>query len=298
MFRIFLGAPTASELHEDAHSYQWQTISPHSHPILPPATVDAVSRRISRIYQNIIFDESALETEGFSEDMTDGDQTNTIITWPPTVSRVDQSGQNMTFLDTSKSRTHTQYETQEDTQSYNYSDASSIARFPTFHFNLHSLTSLAALASAGPTGSRKLNVLLAVLEVEGPDTIQIKRGVDAGKEVSVLKLILGDDGNVCRLTAWREVAEAWGGISGAVGVKRGDVVLIENVTASCDPKTSPSLTASPYMKSKLEICYRTMAYTREDIRLRPDLRLGESDASVRRVATIARWFEAMAGLSN
>jgi hypothetical protein len=33
-----------------------------------------------------------------------------------------------------------------------------------------------------------------------------------------------------------------------------------------------------------------------DMRLRPDLRLGASDAAVRRVASVVSWFEGMAGL--
>ena len=69
-----------------------------------------------------------------------------------------------------------------------------------------------------------------MLEAEGPDTIRIKKGSDAGKEVAVLKLILGDEeGCVCKLTAWREVAEDWGGIGDAVGVKRGDVLYIASM---------------------------------------------------------------------
>jgi len=139
---------------------------------------------------------------------------------------------------------------------------------------------------------------LAALEVEGPDTIRIKKGTDAGKQVSILKMILGDeDGMVCKLTAWREIAETWGGVGNSLAVKRGDVVLIENVLATYDPLTSPTLTASPNLKSRLEICFRTMPYTHEDNRLRPDLRLGSSDASVRKVACIVNWFQGMAGLT-
>lgn len=66
--------------------------------------------------------------------------------------------------------------------------------------------------------------------------------------------------------------------------------------ASYEPKTPSRLTASPYLKSRLEICYRTIPYTVEDKRLRPDLRLGTSDPSVRKVAAVVRWFEEMAGL--
>lgn len=183
----------------------------------------------------------------------------------------------------------------QDTTSFNYSDASSIARFPAFQFSLHSLTPLSALSNGA--GSRRVSVLLAVLEVEGPNTIRIKRGADAGKQVSILKMILGDqDGMVCKLTAWREVAEAWGGAGHSLAVKRGDVVFVDNVMATCNPSTSATLTASPYLKSRLEICFRTMPYTHEDKHLQPDLRLGSSDVAVRKVALIVSWFQGMAGL--
>jgi hypothetical protein len=36
-----------------------------------------------------------------------------------------------------------------------------------------------------------------------------------------------------------------------------------DVTVSLEPTTSISLTASPYLKSKVDICYRTMPYTHE-----------------------------------
>lgn len=73
-------------------------------------------------------------------------------------------------------------------------------------------------------------MLLAVLEVEGPDTLRLKKGADSGKEISILKMVLGDEDGVCKLTAWREVAENWGGTSNTVSVKRGDIVLIASVS--------------------------------------------------------------------
>ncbi|KAF8079307.1 hypothetical protein FPV67DRAFT_109872 [Lyophyllum atratum] len=320
MYRIFLGAPSIADLDKDPSSYQWQTIPSTSRQIapakrtisatqsivFPAATLEAASRRISLIYKNIIFDDGPEEDQfdGQDEEGVGADQT-TMFTWPPTsdetgVTRPDQTAPSF-LLDISKSHAHTTFETQyetQETQSYNYSDASSIAHFPNFHFSLNSLTSLSSLSKSSPRGSRKVTVLLAALEVEGPDTIRIKKGAEAGKEISVLALILGDEeGAVCKLTAWREVADAWGGAGDAVGVKRGDILLIENVMATWDTTTSPTLTASTHHKSKVEICYRTMPYTHEDGRLRPDLRLGESDAAVRKVAAVVRWFEDMAGLS-
>ncbi|KAG6840086.1 hypothetical protein C0991_009063 [Blastosporella zonata] len=324
MYRVFLGAPSLSDLDKDPSSYQWQTISSNqAFPpkrtiatqsiILPPATLEAASRRISRIYENIIFDDELEERQIYPLDSPTGEDQTTLISWPPTgdqtgAPRHDQSGLSF-LLDVSESHDiQTQFETQE-TQSYNYSDTSSIANFPTFNFSLHTLTALSSLVKSSSKGSRKVNVLLAVLEVDGPDTIRIKKGAEAGKEVSVLSLILGDEeGAVCKLTAWREIADEWGGSGNIVGVKRGDILIIErkfeselsflmaDVTATWEPSTSPTLSASSHLKSKMEICYRTMPYTHEDQRLRPDLRLGESDAAVRKVAAVVRWFEEMAGL--
>ncbi|KIK91245.1 hypothetical protein PAXRUDRAFT_831004 [Paxillus rubicundulus Ve08.2h10] len=182
-----------------------------------------------------------------------------------------------------------------------YSDASSIARFPNFQFSLHKVTPLSSLyvASRSGKGSRKVNVLLAVLEVEGPDSIRIKKGVDAGKEVAILKMILGEEeGLICKLTAWREIAEAWGGFGPSPGLKRGDILYLENIMANWEAGSSITLTASPYNKPSTEICYRTMPYTHEDNRLRPDLRLGQSDAAVKKIAALVRWFENMAGLAG
>ena len=82
-------------------------------------------------------------------------------------------------------------------------------------------------------GTIKISALLAVLEVEGPDTVRIKSGKDAGKEVAVLRLILGDEGgSISKLIAWREVAERWGGQQSTAAVKRGDVVLIQSLCFS------------------------------------------------------------------
>ena len=69
-----------------------------------------------------------------------------------------------------------------------------------------------------------------------------------------------------------------------------------DVAISMEPGASITISASPYLKSRLDICYRTMPYAHEDQRLRPDLRLGASDATVRKVAEVVKWFEGVAGL--
>ncbi|KAK0497037.1 hypothetical protein EDD18DRAFT_184808 [Armillaria luteobubalina] len=292
MYHVFLGAPSLQELRGHQLQYHWEQIASSSVPAIldedsvapTPETLEAASRRISRLYENTIF-------QGDEDDATgqlDDEYESTTITWPPTnPADPEEKLQTSTtsFLDTSASLLETQ-----ETQETHYSDTSSIARFPTFHFNLHTLGTLNGLRGGS---SRKMNFLLAVLEVDGPDTIRTKKG----PEISLLKMILGDDeGNMCKLTAWREVADVWGGLTGSVRAKRGDVVFLENVTATCEPQASPALSASPYLKSKLQICYRTLMYTQADAKLRPDLRLGFSDPSVRKVEILVRWFETMAGL--
>ena len=71
-----------------------------------------------------------------------------------------------------------------------------------------------------------------------------------------------------------------------------------DVRASYEPSAAIALTASPFLHSQLEICYRAMPYTHEDSRLRPDLRLGASDAGVKKVEALVKWFEEMAGLGS
>ncbi|TFK18162.1 hypothetical protein FA15DRAFT_675519 [Coprinopsis marcescibilis] len=337
MYRVFLGAPAASSL-DSGETYHWRTISSKSlasqasskvrlgsRPgsfMLPPATLEAASRRISLIYENAIFDVTAEEEDQSFNESNESYEAprgngSTVITWPPTEDQ-DKSNQfpdlsffNKSNEDISKASQElgnansttafldsTRYETQQS-QSFEDSDASSIARFPTFHFNIHALAPLSRVPyKTGVKPPVKVNALLAVLEVEGPDMIRIKKGVDAGKEVGILKMILGDEeGNVCKLTAWREVAEDWGGLrDGPYSAKRGDIIHMENILLACEPGMSATLTASPNLKSKMIICYRTMAYTHEDVFLRPDLRLGESDPCVRKVAAVVRWFENMVGL--
>jgi hypothetical protein len=110
--------------------------------------------------------------------------------------------------------------------SYVYSDTSSIGRFPNFQFPLGTLSELASAQG-------RTCLLLAVLEVDGPDEVTVRRGPDAGHVVSVLRLIVGDEASTIRkLTAWREVAEAWGGATqDAVGIRCGDVVYFESTSS-------------------------------------------------------------------
>jgi hypothetical protein len=103
-----------------------------------------------------------------------------------------------------------------------YSETSSIMRFPAFQFSLGALSALTAAKG-------KVCLLLAVLEVDGPDEVTVRRGPDTGRVISVLRLIVGDEASTIRkLTAWQEVAETWGGVTQTEGIRRGDVVYFES----------------------------------------------------------------------
>ncbi|KAI9567209.1 hypothetical protein HD554DRAFT_2205633 [Boletus coccyginus] len=314
-FRVFLGAPSAADMAMDPNGYVWRT---HQEPSpmgslrvpFPPATLDAASRRISLLYQNVIFTDSQ-EPEQINDDDDSADGSGsanrtmqtTFVTWPPTPAANTTGAPS--FLRPSGSLLQGTYQTEETGTSFEYSDASSIARFPNFQFSLHKLTPLSSLCAAAKSGrgSRKVNMLLAALEVQGPDSVRVKKGSDAGQQVSILKLILGDDqGSVCKMTAWRDTADAWARLGPSPGLKRGDILYFEStlsfpyLMAAWEPGSTITLTASPHNRPVTEICYRTMPYTHEDNRLRPDLRLGQSDAVVGKVAALVRWFENMAGL--
>ncbi|KAF8439934.1 hypothetical protein L210DRAFT_3541217 [Boletus edulis BED1] len=245
MFRVFLGAPSAADIGTDPNGYVWRTVQEHSssiaqHSFYLPATLDAASRRISLLYQNVIFDHSQESEPDHLGSQQDDDAGNcpdetTFVTWPPTPTANTTGAPS--FLRPSGSFPQGTYETQETGSSVEYSDASCIARFPSFQFSLHKVTPLSSLYTTAKSGrgSRKVNTLLAVLEVQGPDAIHVKRGFDAGQQVSILKLILTDDqGSVCKLTAWRDTADTWGGLGPSPGLKRGDIVYFES-TLSISP---------------------------------------------------------------
>ncbi|KAI0088108.1 hypothetical protein BDY19DRAFT_952096 [Irpex rosettiformis] len=364
---VFVGAPTSGVARESPNSsasHRWHTVIVEHSPTtqefattappasvtdvykLPHATLEEASRRISRLYENIIFVdvEDPEQDSAVASDNLHGNDTREMpsaISWISTLHTSTNSKSctlnrpDATFLRPTASfsrsirhghgkDTQESQETNSYSQSYNDSSDASVARFPHFHFSLHSLTSLVSLSRQPKTpheidyrggfhgGSKqKVNVLVAVLEAEGPDTIRIKNGRDAGKEVTLFKIVVGDEeGQVCRLTAWREVAERWGGVNpDETAVQRGDVVYLQDIQASSDTNSTSdlsniSLTASPALKSAMLICYRTMPRAPDrdtgvnDERFRPDLRLGFSDATVRKVSNVVRWFEEMAGLPH
>ena len=77
--------------------------------------------------------------------------------------------------------------------------------------------------------------------------------------------------------------------------------LSNNVpTSGKDTSGAPAmtLTASPNLSSRLDICYRTLPFSPYDRRFRPDLRLAASDPSVRKVSGVVAWLEKAVGLNR
>ncbi|KAL5537251.1 hypothetical protein ACEPAF_1074 [Sanghuangporus sanghuang] len=316
--------------------------------LLPPATLGAASQRISDIYKNVIFpqdDDDGLDLHeqdtrdgetGVRDETRDGTSSilaglhrsnmmnimvvsaeGSLISWPPT---------NADQMRSRNSLSHALIGTQSDSLeisevSFAHTSTSSITAFPSFVINLHTLTTLSELVvrPVQPRWTCKVNLLVAILEVDGPDVVRIKKGPDSGKEVSVLRLVVGgEEGDVCKLTVWRETADTWGGVPEIQpdetiheneGTKRGDIVYLENILASVSKSATTEvgfpnneqktvLTASPNLSSRLHICYRTLPTTPLDRRFRPDLRLATSDPGLRKVAIVVRWLERVMGLGS
>ncbi|KAL5492051.1 hypothetical protein ACEPAI_3498 [Sanghuangporus weigelae] len=311
--------------------------------LIPPATLGAASQRISDMYKNVIFPqdnlgepdweeyedtqegESGLGDDGIPSALVGLRESNilivsaeeSLISWPPT--NTDQTRSRNSL---SRALIGTQTDPREISEvSFAHTSTSSITAFPSFVINLHTLTTLSELTtrSVQPRWSRKVNLLVAILEVDGPDVVRIKKGPESGKETSVLRLVVGgEEGGVCKLTVWRETANTWGGVREIQpdetiyeieGTKRGDIVYLENILASVPKSVTTEvgfpnneqqivLTASPNLSSRLYICYRTLPTTLLDRRIRPDLRLAASDPGLRKVASVVRWLERVMGLGS
>ncbi|KAG9100388.1 hypothetical protein FRC06_004164 [Ceratobasidium sp. 370] len=167
-------------------------------------------------------------------------------------------------------------------------ESSSVINFPAFHFSLRTLTPLRVALTPAGRGSVRATLLVAVLEVDGPDPITTKNG----QETHLLRLVIGeDDGSAGKLVAWGDSALEWGGARKMPGLRRGDVVLLSDIQVTSSPPEAPTLSASSRYNSGIQLCYRTVPRTEEDKRLRPDLRLGQADACVRRVAAFVEWVQ-------
>ena len=103
-------------------------------------------------------------------------------------------------------------------------DDISIARLPSFHIPVNRLSTIGSAFRIENSAcvTRKVCLLVAVLDMEGPNVVTIRKGPEAGTQTAVLKLVVGDEeGKIAKITAWRERAEEWGEM-----VRKGDVVYM------------------------------------------------------------------------
>ncbi|KAG8819327.1 hypothetical protein FRC19_009863 [Serendipita sp. 401] len=279
------------------------------------------SQRLARMYKGDIFKNIDLEEDYVQSqredssrgiDPADASEVTQVYDWsvshyPSQRSNPSQSAaQLQSFIST---RAHTQATSLDESTTYDditrESSDASIHILPQFQIFPQQLASLKRLQQQHQQHQRqrqrrggfdadmdpfenpnksKVSILVGLLDVEGPDYVRLKQGVDAGKEVALLKVVLMDaDGIVSKLTTWRDLAESWGDL-----FKKGDVVLFQNVLFTRSTDGSSACTASEKLKSKATICYRTFPTTKDDRRLRPDLRLAALDPGMAKVAQVVQ----------
>jgi hypothetical protein len=97
-YRVFLGAPSSASLYCNEGDFEWETFTT-AIPVLDASVFEAASRRISRLYENMIFAEDDDEDIGGASDsnLLDAEHSSraaeTFITWSPTQNRTrDASG--------------------------------------------------------------------------------------------------------------------------------------------------------------------------------------------------------------
>ena len=279
-YRVFTGAPPPTR-NGDIAATSWKTLSSRDvSPPLPPMTIEKAGRRITLFYQNVIFKNDDFENEDKSEEWESqngvfaaqhfsfdvkyitGSSDPEILILFVFLEGIDISSANAAGISTSghvacyadnlsyfQDMCYMDYTGDEMTM---LSEGSTISRFPTFNFSMNNIASLSSIIRAHQpsSASSKVTLLLGVLEVEGPSYVKVKTGHYAGSEVTLLKLIIGDETRVlCKMVAWRETAELWGGVDTGPGLKRGDITLFESMFLFRDlpsPKTISPFFCFPF----------------------------------------------------
>jgi hypothetical protein len=112
------------------------------------------------------------------------------------------------------------------------SGRSSICVYPLFNFSIRNVSPLSSIlqrAKGTAPEPLKASMVVAIIDLQGPDSVTIKKGMNEGTKVSRLELTIGDDDDsIASLTAWRETAEKWGNATEEAGVKKGDVIFLES----------------------------------------------------------------------
>ncbi|KAH8836101.1 hypothetical protein DL96DRAFT_108499 [Flagelloscypha sp. PMI_526] len=114
-------------------------------------------------------------------------------------------------------------------------------------------------------------------------------------------MILGDEeSKICRLTARREKWLKHREAHLKRVLRSNEVMLFCFKTISISSPSSsisPAITASPFMRSKVTICYRTLPLIEKYSVFRLGSRLGKTEECLQNVAELVAWFEDMADLA-
>ncbi|KAG8702086.1 hypothetical protein FRC09_004963 [Ceratobasidium sp. 395] len=221
---VISGAPTTRELRTNpAPVSQWRIIHPHNDP---STSMDVCNESITYGLppeegpSTMLWPNSQSQSQSQSQTQTQKTQPETHQTNPGDSLTSNSTASTVleqpTFIRTFPTNTLDQSESLD-------TDSSSVINFPTFHFSLRALTPLRVTLTPAGRGSVRATLLVAVLEVDGPDPITTK----GGQETHLLRLVVGeDDGSVGKLVAWGDTALEWGGAHRMPGLRRGDVVLL------------------------------------------------------------------------
>ncbi|CAE6414846.1 unnamed protein product [Rhizoctonia solani] len=268
-YLVISGAPTLREIRSaTSSSPQWRIIRPHNSGDTDIGVGSQRSftddyDRTGEDSLNILWPPSQSQSQSQTQSQTPT-QPETFIRTTMQAGEQDNRTDSITSTSTASTlletetfptRTFHMTDTLPDSQSQSISSASSsIAHFPTFHFSLRTLTPLRVALTPAGRGSVKVNLLVAVMDVDGPDAITTK----TGQETHLLKLVVSDDeGAAGKITVWGETALEWAGARKMMGLRRGDIVHLSDIQVTSVPPDTPTLTASTRQGSEIQLCYRT-----------------------------------------
>ena len=195
-FRVFLGAPSRRVSRIPIHSYQWHTIESKLRGIqpppviFPPATLEAASHRISLIHQDFIFknqNDEELESSGDDDPRVRnlGSIRPTILHLTVLISNLLLDGTTViTWLLRQNAFSHLIPHlilTRQHKRQKRQFHITIQMRYPLVTFRPSHSTCTPSprfLRSFLQVQKDNGKLLVAALEVEGPDTIMIKRGYD------------------------------------------------------------------------------------------------------------------------
>ncbi|WVW85445.1 hypothetical protein I302_107483 [Kwoniella bestiolae CBS 10118] len=214
----------------------------------------------------------------------------------------------------------------------------SVSNLPRWSIPLHKLSTLSTLLTSTSRGKQLCSVIVCVLATE--PLVQRQRKAPVG---TTRRMIDREEAGILSIGKWTITAQPgpgegaltsivrlWDDCAVQFGerIRRGDVVLLENVEHKSSTSKEPShISISPHHSPKITILYRTLPRYEsssrndyiyqppnrvgasmnvgeerargrmllEDKMLRPDLRLGRSEIGIRRVEGVARWFAGFVG---